>query len=230
MKNSFLEIIWNPIALIEVTLCKELEKLIKGSIISDTDKWVDVGCGERPYEAFFPNKTYIGVDVETSGRDKHLKNPDYFYDGKILPFEENSIDGVLSTQVLEHVLSPEQYLKEIYRVLKPGGKLIISTPFVWQEHEIPYDFIRWTSFGIKHDLQNCGFQKIKNIKINKSIEASAMIFNMYILHNLKPPIRGFGRLLCFLVCFPIQFFALVLQRLLPDKGLFYINNITVAEK
>ena len=75
-----------------------------------------------------------------SGRPKHMKKPDLFYDGRELPFGEASIDGILSTQVLEHVPNPSAYIMEAKRVLRPGGYLVMSVPFVWQEHEQPYDF------------------------------------------------------------------------------------------
>jgi SAM-dependent methyltransferase len=228
--RQLIEIVWSPIALFEISLRNNLTSFIAESNISDQEQWLDVGCGDRPYESLFPKGVYIGIDVKISGRGDALKNPDYFYDGKVLPYIDNSIDGILSTQVLEHVFSTDQYLGEIYRVLKPGGKLLISTPFVWQEHEQPFDFMRWTSFGITLSLKNVGFERIENTKLIKSIESLAMIFNLYLLHNLTPPIKGFGRVLCLLICFPVQIIALILQKILPDKGLFYLENITIAYK
>lgn len=224
------EILWNPIYLCEYSLRSEIRKEIKKAEVVISDKWLDVGCGLRPYECNFPAGCYVGVDVESSGRDDAMKIPDYFYDGRVLPFEAQQFDGVISTQVLEHVPNPRELLAEMYRVIKPGGNLIISLPFAWQEHEEPYDFGRFSSFGITELLKQAGFE-IKSItKDTGAIESLAVMLNVYIINNLVLPIRGWGYLLVLLLCFPTQVLALVLQRLLPDQGKLYLNLVIHAQK
>src|SRR5690606_18990030 len=92
--------------------------------------------------------SYVGLDIEVSGRDPSLKAPDFTYDGDVFPFADESYDGLLATEVFEHVPNPSTLLGEAYRVLRPGSCLIVSTPFAWREHEAPYDFFRYTSFGM----------------------------------------------------------------------------------
>jgi SAM-dependent methyltransferase len=224
------EIFWNPVYLCESSLRLEIEKAIKSFSITTSDKWLDVGCGLRPYEHHFPKNSYIGVDVEYSGRDKMLKSPDYFYDGNILPFPENSFDGVISTQVFEHVPNTRALIAEIHRVIKPGGGLVVSLPFMWQEHEEPYDFSRFTSFGITELLKQNGFEIESIVKDVGAIESLAVVLNVYIAYNLVPRIRGFGSLIAFTVGLPIQLIAWTLQRILPDRGQLYLNLIIRARK
>lgn len=223
-------ILFNPIWLSAYRLRSQIELAIKQIVFSASDKWLDVGCGLRPYEIYFPNNTYYGVDIMVSGRARSLKAPDYYYDGKKLPFKNNSFEGVISTQVLEHTSDPRHFILEIHRILKPGGRLIISLPFVWQEHEEPYDFYRFTSFGINELLKNNGFKTECIIKDSGAIDTLAMIINVYMIHHFVPNIFGFGHLISLLFCFPIQLLAILLQKVLPDKGQLYLNLVVYAKK
>lgn len=122
------------------------------------DVVVDVGCGERIYEKYISAERYIGVDVEVSGRKKSSKIPDIFYDGVNLPFDDDSIDFILCTEVLEHAMHPEDLIKEFFRCLKPSGLAFITVPSMWGEHEMPYDFRRYTSEGIKKLVSDADFR------------------------------------------------------------------------
>lgn len=223
-------ILLNPIWIVEHNLNRQIKAAIAAITFARDDKWLDVGCGLRPYESSFPQGVYIGVDIEVSGRNAELKAPDHYYDGRILPFPDESFEGVICTQVLEHVPDPGLLLAEMYRVLKPGGRLIMSLPFVWQEHEAPYDFFRYTRFGATSLLNRAGFEVSDLIKNTGTIEALAVLVNSYIVHNLVPPIRGAGSLIVLTVCFPIQLVAKILQKILPDNNNFYINIIISAKK
>lgn len=90
-----------------------------------------------------------------------------FYDGHILPFESEHFDVVLTTQVLEHVQYFDEVFKELVRVVKKNGIFIITVPFVGEEHEKPYDFRRFTSFGIKNLFDN---YNIELLEIKKSTD------------------------------------------------------------
>jgi SAM-dependent methyltransferase len=118
-------------------------------------KLIDYGCGNMPYKPLlepFVNK-YIGVDLP----ENHLAEVHINAKGKI-EMEDQSIDLVLSTQVLEHVEDPLFYLSESFRVLKPGGKLILSTHGYWMYHPDPTDYWRWTSTGLKKIVEERGFE------------------------------------------------------------------------
>lgn len=220
----------NPIWLLERTYYNNLSKLISSCNINNSEKWLDVGCGTKPYEQLFPEGVYMGVDVEESGRGTKLKSPDYFYDGKTLPFPDKSFDGVISTQVLEHVPDPQLYLHEAERVLKPGGSLILSVPFVFEEHETPFDFFRFSQFGVTELLVKANFEVSSIIKSTNAILTIAMLTNVYICTSIIPKIKikGVWVVFVFLFCFPVQVLSFVLSKALPDQGNLYMNLIVKA--
>lgn len=116
---------------------------------------VDYGCGNMPYRPLFESfaSDYIGVDfADNELADKFLNEEN------VLPLEDASADMVLSSQVLEHVSSPENYLREAHRVLRPSGLLFLSTHGVWRYHPDPTDYWRWTCDGLKAQIQRSGFR------------------------------------------------------------------------
>jgi len=123
----------------------------------------DIGCGAKPYQQYFPGAVrYLGIDlpVERSA-NKLQKRADVFADLRRLPISAECFDIVLCTQVLEHVPEPERVIAEAQRILRSGGLLILSVPFMAAEHEEPRDYFRFTSFGIIELLQRCGFEAVQ---------------------------------------------------------------------
>lgn len=132
---------------------------------------VDVGCGLQPYRHFFLHTLYIGIDVEDSGRNAEDKCADKYFDGIKIPLESESFDAVLCTEVLEHAVDPELLVAEIFRILRPGGRLCVTVPFMWGLHELPYDFRRFTSFGLAKLVSGCGFEIDRQENINVGARA-----------------------------------------------------------
>jgi SAM-dependent methyltransferase len=116
---------------------------------------VDFGCGDMPYKSVIDPMVgqYLGVDLDINPKaDHHID-----YDSKTtLP--DNYCDIILSNQVLEHVDSPAGYLQEAYRILKPGGSMIITTHGYWYYHPTPNDYWRWTSAGLQKTIKKENFQ------------------------------------------------------------------------
>ena len=113
---------------------------------------LDYGCGGSPYRSLFPNAKYLRADFEGSG------DVDFdIVDSRVPNCAAESCDIVLSTQVLEHVARPEVYLSEAVRILRPGGRLILSTHGMFEEHGCPYDYHRWTVDGLRNILERSGF-------------------------------------------------------------------------
>lgn len=117
---------------------------------------LDYGCGGQPYRRLFETKItkYIGADVEA---EEGISLDLIIQPEAQLPLENNTIDTVLSTQTLAHVYDFKNYIAECYRVLKPGGNLILTVPMQWRMHEQPYDYWRFTKHGVEKLLLESGF-------------------------------------------------------------------------
>ena len=219
----------DPIFLTRHRLNQALEKLLQ-PLANNECECLDVGCGDRPYEYLFEKGTYIGVDVEKSGRSLDMKQPDLFYDGNTLPFDDGRFDLVMSTQVFEHVADPSALMLEMARVCKCGGNVVISLPFVYPEHEIPFDYFRFTSFGIEKIVLEAGLKVVEIRKDSSWVEVLAVLLNVYIVNNLVIPLKGVGRIYALLICFPVQVIALILRVFLPDDKTMYLNLVVRAQK
>ena len=195
-------------------------------------KALDVGCGQKPYRSIFQNVTeYIGMDIEESGHDHSNENIDVFYDGKIFPFEDDVFDSIVCNQVLEHVFNPVEFLSEMYRVLKKGGKVLLTVPFVWDEHEQPYDYARYSSFGLRHLVESAGFTVVEQRKSVQDIRAVFQLLNAYWYKktaNIKPSFLRF--VLNILIATPNNLMGLLWYSILPKNPDFYLDNVIVLEK
>jgi len=117
---------------------------------------LDAGSGRAPYRDLFTHARYETADF-LAVKGKTYTEQDYVCDLADIPVEDARFDHVLLTQVLEHVPEPATVLAELHRVLAPGGTLWLTAPFFYAEHEKPYDFFRYTQFGMRHLLEGAGF-------------------------------------------------------------------------
>lgn len=122
---------------------------------------LDYGCGGQPYKDMFgPRLTrYIGADVAAA---QGVQLDMEIVPGMPLPLADASIDTVLSTQTLEHLPDVHFYLRECSRLVRDGGALIVTAPMQWRHHEVPFDYLRFTKYGLKTLLEQHGFD-IKTI-------------------------------------------------------------------
>ena len=129
---------------------------------------LDVGVGERPHGQVFERRItrYIGLEYPpmadnlSPGIWTMLERVrgiiDVWGDGGALPFRDQSFDTLLSLEVLEHVPEPDKLVREFVRVLRPGGKLLVTVPFAAPLHQLPFDFQRFTEPGIRALLERHG--------------------------------------------------------------------------
>lgn len=189
---------------------------------------LDVGCGTKPYKHLFNYSAYIGLDIDTT-LNREEKDIDVFYDGHVFPFPDSSFDSVLCNQVIEHVFNPEDFLKEMFRVLKPGAKCLITVPFVWDEHEQPYDFARYSSFGLRSLFERSGFRIVRQEKSVADLRVLVQLLNGY-LYKKTVRYRVVRMLATVFLMFPIHLIGIPLCWLLPSNEDLYLDNILLVAK
>jgi SAM-dependent methyltransferase len=118
---------------------------------------LDAGAGRAPYRDLSTHARYETADFLAVKGKKYVE-PDYVCDLAEIPVEGDRFDHVLLTQVLEHLPDPATVLTELHRVLAPGGTLWLTAPLFYAEHEKPYDFFRYTQFGLRRLLEDTGFE------------------------------------------------------------------------
>lgn len=126
-----------------------------------TGRLIDVGCGSKPWQGLFAPyvEEHIGVDHIPSPHDPDAV--DVLATAYEIPLEDASIDTVLMTAVLEHLEEPDRAIAECRRLLKPGGHLIITAPFIWPLHAEPRDFFRYSPHGLRFLLESEGFDVVE---------------------------------------------------------------------
>lgn len=190
---------------------------------------LDVGCGRKPYRHLFVASEYIGLEVDTPENRKN-KQADFFYSGVDFPFPGQRFDGIICNQVLEHVFTPDLFLSEIGRVLRPGGQLLLTIPFIWDEHEQPWDYARYTSFGLKNLLEKNGFELLEQRKINADIRALFQLVNAYLYKAFWTRQPVINLLLCVVLMSPFNIFGALLSKVLPNNPDLYLDQIVLARK
>jgi SAM-dependent methyltransferase len=131
---------------------------------------LDYGSGDRPLEPLLRTKfrEYVAADHPVSNV-AHSRRPDISIIDNHVDVDSESVDCVVLTEVMEHCYDPKGALKEIFRVLKPGGAVIGTVPFAIGEHESPYDFYRYTSFCLRRMFDETGFQVVDLDYVGDSI-------------------------------------------------------------
>lgn len=118
---------------------------------------LDYGCADIPYRRFFPASVeYLAADIPGNPDATVIIAPD-----GTVPVADCSVDVVVSTQVLEHVRDPPLYLAECHRVLRPGGRLLLSTHGLMVYHPDPVDLWRWTGAGLREVVARQGLMVVR---------------------------------------------------------------------
>jgi SAM-dependent methyltransferase len=144
---------------------------VKELIPENVDRVLDFGCGGSPYRSLFGSCVYHRADLVGSAPDLDFE---YGLDS-LLSASSFDYDCVLSSQVLEHVGSPSVYLQECFRVLKPGGRLILSTHGLFEDHACPYDYWRWTAYGLRKLMEEAGFEVERVKKLTTGPRAAVFL-------------------------------------------------------
>lgn len=215
----------NPFYFARRGLARELRALLPrldGDVL-------DVGCGRKPYRELTPATRYVGLDIDTP-ETRALAAADLFYDGGRFPVADASFDGVLCSQVLEHVFEPEPFLAEIRRVLRPGGRLVLAVPFVWDEHEQPRDFARYSSFGLRALLERNGFVVLEQ---RKSVDDARVLVQLaagWLYKVTRSRHRALNALAQLGLIAPVTAIGGLVAALLPKNRDLYLDNVVLAKK
>ena len=215
----------NPFFLARRGLMTHLKPLLREL----TGEVLDVGCGRKPYQALVKAKKYVGLDFD-SPVTRELATADAFYDGGEFPFGAGQFDGVLCTQVLEHVFTPNEFLAEIARVMKPGGVMVLTVPFVWDEHEQPHDFGRYSSFGLKAVLESHGFELMTQHKSGADGRTLAQLTVGYWYKVTRSRSRLLNAVVQVLCLAPVTLIGWGLSVVLPGNPDLFLDNVILARK
>jgi len=132
---------------LEKELISKLKKFTKGKVL-------EIGCGNLNYKQYIKFKDYKTLDVNSKIR------VDFYEDIHKTTLSSNSFDTILMVEVLEHLYNPFEAVKQIHRVLKQGGYVIATTPFIYPYHGEPHDYFRYTKYGLKEIFKNFSETKI----------------------------------------------------------------------
>lgn len=147
----------------------------------------DLGCGDSIYKDFVLTlaENYIGVDWENS---LHESNPEVVADlNEVLPIPTSSADTVLCISTLEHLREPKDFLHEVSRILKPSGTLLLQVPWQWHIHEEPYDYFRFSTYGLSYLLESSGFKRIEVIPQLGFFSTMALKVNYFTKRVVRGP-------------------------------------------
>jgi SAM-dependent methyltransferase len=182
-----------------------LDKQIRSFSHYISGKVLDVGAGEvNRYGKYFKSDEYIKMDP------RHGDKVDLVGSADNIPLQDGSIDSVVCTQVFEHLENPQKSAKEIYRVLKKGGHVLLTVPQMNELHEEPYDFFRYTKFGLKSMFEKVGFSveamdqrggyysTIAQMKIRHAIDKYGLYKNKILGKIFAPFCKIYGKLAIFL--------------------------------
>lgn len=164
----------HPLFLSYIYLYREIKRFF--SSFKSDEVIVDFGCGQKPYKAFINSEIkYIGIDIDKSNDKADIISSVYSVN-----LNDNSADYSVSFQVIEHLEKPQEMLSEMYRITKPGGKIMLTFPLSWELHEEPNDFFRYTHYGMFYLLNSVGFQNLKVVRLGCGITNFVLKLNKII--------------------------------------------------
>jgi len=174
-----------PLRHVTRSLHAGIRELLSALPLEPGARVLDLGCADQPYRGWLPSGvTYVGADIAGN----HLADA-VIDDGGRVALGDASFDAVLSTQVLEHVTSPERYLAEALRLLQPGGSLALTTHGLMRLHRDPIDLWRWTSDGLRHQVQTAGFDVVRQWGIVGAAATGIQLFQDSTVRRLPQRLR-----------------------------------------
>ncbi|MCC6588013.1 MAG: methyltransferase domain-containing protein [Bryobacterales bacterium] len=122
---------------------------------------LDAGAGELRYAQLFRRHKYLAVDLAIGDPQWDYGKLDCVADLSALPLADGVCDACVNIVTLEHVAEPAQVVRELARVLRPGGHLLLVAPMEWEVHQAPHDYFRYTRHGLTYLLERAGFGELR---------------------------------------------------------------------
>jgi len=172
---------WLVYKIHDQVLAQKLRRYASGTL-------VDIGCGEKPYAIMTKGlvKEHIGVDHVYTQHDH--TSVDICASAYDTTLSDALADTVLCTAVLEHLERPQDAIREMYRILKPGGYVILTAPLFWHLHEEPRDFYRYTKYGLQHLFTEAGFEVVELRPLSGFVVTFAQEFCYFLQRFRRRPI------------------------------------------
>jgi SAM-dependent methyltransferase len=187
-------------------------------------KVLDAGAGECQYADLFRRCRYTAVDLGIGDSEWSYTHLDAVADLLNLPFTENTFDAALNVVTLEHVTDPARVVGELFRCLRPGGRLLLITPLEWEEHQQPHDYFRYTRYGLEYLAVRAGF-------VGVTVRPIGGFFRL-LSRRLMNSVQFFSGPLALLPVIVFGPLALILPVLdtLDKKRNFTLGHICTAQK
>ncbi|MBV1959946.1 MAG: class I SAM-dependent methyltransferase [Pseudomonadales bacterium] len=187
------------------------------------ERLLDIGCGRSVLERKLPSMVeYISLDYPDTGAELYHSSPSVFGTAEQLPFPDASIDIAVCLEVVEHLEDPKQAFVEIGRILKPGGRALVSVPFAYPIHDAPHDFQRLTEYQLNRFASDSKLVVTQIKETGHAIESAALLMNLAIAKTALEGIRRHQPAAFLVLCMPLIPFlnvgAWLLARLASDCG------------
>ncbi len=208
---------------------RRLRRAVASMATGIEGRLLDVGCGRKPYQSLFRVQSYVGLDID-SETTRRQGTADVLYPGGRFPFDEGAFDAVLCNQVLEHIFEPDTFLAEVRRVLVPGGRLLLTVPFVWDEHEQPWDYGRYTTFGLKALLERHGFEVCQQERLLGDASILFQLTNAYLFKITRTHHPAVKALVACVLMAPASLLGWLAGQVLPRNPDLFLDQIVLAEK
>ena len=185
---------------------------------------LDLACGESPFRSYFPTlDTYLRMD-------RNPIDPEVMHgDMLAIPLANHSVDVIILFQAITDVPNPVDVLKEVRRVLKPEGLLLVFESMAYPEHDAPYDFYRLMPEGLRALAADAGLTLRRCTPLGGLFTRFASLWNSFVMGELKRytvfrPLAHLGVAGCNLICYALDRLALH-PRLASD----YLAELTVSD-
>jgi SAM-dependent methyltransferase len=228
----------------------ELSAFLERTWPSDhTRSLLDLGAGTKPYAPLYERyfSEYVSVDVPHSPHD--TSDVDVMSSAEDLPFADETFDCVLCTEVLEHCSNPRAVMREVSRVLRPGGRAFVTTPFLVPLHEMPYDYYRFTPSALRELSEHAGLSVSRLVPRGSYVSVFLSVNQMPLVKSMQklqsrtnvPFGDPYNPLLYLLVVLPQKAYLAALRwmsghpasrpALLHDKLTYYSSGyVTILQK